>query len=181
VNIQCPTCLKTLRDAFDCPCNDCDGLGYVESEKSADFASMSHFWKRGLLMLAAVSLLLVVVSRSANALSTEVFDHWAKDDQNRYIKNLALGTAKALYTRGDVKGGDLLVKLMNDGGTTGGGAQFFKCLNEIRVINLQNSQANNPKRYDVEYAMALLLKNNGIAPLTITTLTAINENFKPLK
>jgi hypothetical protein len=117
---------------------------------------------------------------AANAMQIPQFDKLAVDDQDTYVTLLAQGAAKGLYDHGDIKGGDKLVQLFNDGSNTGGGAQFWKYLDEVRIMNKNNAAdpKNKEPPYEVEHAVALMLKNNGII-VPVSFLLTINKDFKP--
>jgi hypothetical protein len=138
-----------------------------------------HQLTHGLKKYLATSVLAasMLFANAAGAMQIPQFDKLAVDDQDTYATLLAQGAAHGLYDHGDIKGGDKLVQLLNDGSKTGGEAQFWRCLEEVRIMNKNNANNKQPP-YEVEHAFALMLKNNGIV-VPVSFLLTINKDFKP--
>ena len=122
----------------------------------------------------------LLFANAAGAMQIPQFDKLAVDDQDTYVTLLAKGAANGLYAHGDRAGGDKLVRLFDDQGDAGGGAQFWKYLDEVRIMNKNNAAdpKNKEPPYEVEHAFALMLKNNGII-VPVSFLLTINKDFKP--
>ena len=135
----------------------------------------------GLKKLATGALALsMLFANAANAMQIPQFDKLAVDDQDTYSTLLAVGAANGLYAHGDRAGGDKLVQLFNDTSDNSGEHQFWKYLNDVRIMNKNNAADPNNKQppYEVEHAFALMLKNNGII-VPVSFLLTINKDFKP--
>src|ERR1039458_2463740 len=137
---------------------------------------------RGLKKYLAAGTLAVsmLFANAANAMQIPQFDKLSKDDRATYATLLTKGAANGLYAHGDRAGGDKLIQLFNDHGDTGGAAQFWKYLDEVRIMNKNNAADPNNKQppYEVEHGFELMLKNNGII-VPVSFLLTINKDFKP--
>jgi hypothetical protein len=150
-----------------------------ESIVTVNGHQLTHDLKK--YMATSVLAVSMLFANAANAMQIPQFDKLAVDDQATYVTLLAKGSANALYAHGDRAGGDKLIQLFNTTGKTGGGAQFWKYLDEVRIMN-KNNAADHPNNkqppYEVEHAFALMLKNNGII-VPVSFLLTINKDFKP--
>jgi hypothetical protein len=98
---------------------------------------------RGIKKYLAVTVMsaALLFTSAAGTMQIPQFDKLSRDDRATYVALLAKGSANALYAHGDRTGGDKLVQLFNDQGNTGGGAQFWKYLDEVRIMNKNNAAA----------------------------------------
>jgi hypothetical protein len=117
---------------------------------------------------------------AANAMPIPQFDKMAQSDRNDYRASLVEGAAKALNAHGDSQQARKLFALFTDQGENGGARQLAKNMGIFRELNKENAANPNNKEpvYEVEHALALTLKDNGIN-VPVSVLLAINKDFKP--
>jgi hypothetical protein len=130
-----------------------------------------------IFVLRFVSAVFLFIS-AANAMSVPQYDHLASNDQTTYVMSLLKGAVIALDNHGKPDQSKKLIALFADSSDHGGATQFEKDLQLIRSINQQNASDPRQPQYEVEHAMALTLKNNGII-VPVSVLLAINKDFKP--
>jgi hypothetical protein len=138
-------------------------------------------WSNRFLVAAFMSAAMLLTS-AAQAMQIQQFDKMAGQDQDDYIGDLIVGAENVLTDEGrpdlaaQVK---QLFTTKNPGDVdTIGMISFEANLATLRVIDAKNS-ANNPgaPRLEVEHAMILALKDNGIVlPKSFMT---VNSSFKP--
>jgi len=131
-------------------------------------------------LAAALLLLSTLGSGSARAMSFHDFIRMNDDDDATYVTALVEGAAKMLRTNGQPDQARKLVALFKDSGKQGGVNQLAM---NMKIMNgLNNRNAINPNNrahvYEVEDAMELTLKDNGIT-VPAAYLLAINQNFQP--
>jgi hypothetical protein len=130
----------------------------------------------------AVGLLLLIAlgSGCARAMSFHDFIRMNDDDDATYVTALVEGTAKMLRANGQPDQASKLIAFFKDSSKQGGVNQL--AMNMKAMNGLNNRNAINPNNrahvYEVEDAMALTLKDNGII-VPVSTLFAINQNFRP--
>ena len=128
----------------------------------------------GLLLLSALG------SGCARAMSFHDFIRMNDDDDATYVTALVEGAAKRLRTNGQPDQARKLVALFKDSSKQGGVNQLAMNMKALNALN--NRNAINPNNrahvYEVEDAMELTLKDNGIL-VPASYLLTINQNFQP--
>lgn len=116
----------------------------------------------------------------ANAMQVPQYDQMVKTDRNHFITLLLKGAVEALDAHGKSEQSKKLISLFNDFSDKGGISQFEENLQFVRVANAKKATDPNNKDpvYEVEHAMALTLKQDGII-VPIKVLLEINKDFKP--
>ena len=116
----------------------------------------------------------------ALALPIHDFAKMKMDDQATYVTSLVEGAASMLKTHSQPDQAQKALTLFKDSGKTGGLNQFV--LNLKMMEGMNNRNATNPNNrahvYEVEDAMELTLKHNGII-VPASYLLTINQNFIP--
>ena len=117
---------------------------------------------------------------AANAMQVPQYDQMVQNDKSRYVTLLVMGAAKALEAHGQPDQSKKLIVFFEDGSDNGGAHQFSKNLQVVRMINAKNATDPNNKQkpYEVEHALALTLKNNGIL-IPVDVLLAFGKDFQP--
>ena len=117
---------------------------------------------------------------AANAMQIPQYDQMVQNDKSTYVTFLIMGAAKALEAHGQPDQSKKLIALFEYSGENGGAHQFNKNLQIERIINAKNAADPNNKQkpYEVEHALALTLKNNGIL-IPVDVLLALGKDFKP--
>ena len=117
---------------------------------------------------------------AANAMPIPRFDKMAQSDKNDYRASLVEGAAKALNAHGDAQQAQKLFALFTDQGENGGARQLAKNMEIFRELNKENAANPNNKEpvYEVEHALALTLKDNGIV-VPVDVLLTLGKDFKP--
>jgi hypothetical protein len=128
-------------------------------------------------VLSAAALLF---TGAANAMQIPQYDQMVQNDKSTYVTFLIMGAAKALEAHGQPDQSKKLIVFFEDGSDNGGAHQFSKNLQVARIINAKNASDPNNKQkpYEVEHALALTLKNNGIL-IPVDVLLALGKDFKP--
>src|SRR5271170_4466025 len=128
----------------------------------------------GLLLLSALG------SGCARALSFHDFIRMNDDDDATYVTAMVEGVAKMLRANGQTDQARKLIAFFKDSSKQGGVNQL--AMNMKAMNGLNNRNAINPNNrahvYEVEDAMALTLKENGII-VPAGYLLAINHDFRP--
>lgn len=132
-------------------------------------------------LVAGILFLAIACSGNARAMAILDFIKLNDDDASTYITALVEGSAKMLRANGHPDQARKAVALFKDPGKTGGVNQL--ALN-LRMLNSQNNRnAINPNNrahvFDVEDAMALTLRDNGII-VPVSYLEPINKDFRPV-
>ena len=131
----------------------------------------------------AVGLLLLIAlgSGCARAMSFHDFIRMNDDDDATYVTAMVEGTAKMLRANGQPDQARKLIAFFKDSGKQGGVNQL--AMNMRAMNGLNNRNAINPNNrahvYEVEDAMELTLKDNGII-VPVSYLLAINQTFRPV-
>ena len=117
---------------------------------------------------------------AANAMQIPQYDKMAQSDKKDYQVLLIEGTEDALDVYSNHEQSKKLITLFLDKSDNGGFYQMAKNLQALRIINARNAKDPNNKQppYEVEHALALTLKDNGI-PVPIRVLLMLGKNFKP--
>ena len=117
---------------------------------------------------------------AANAMQIPQFDKMAQSDKEGYSVLLVEGAADALDGHGKHEQSQKLIALFSDKGDNGGFTQLEKNLQAMRIINARNAKDPNNKQapYEVEHALFLTLKDNGII-IPVSVLLALGKDFKP--
>jgi hypothetical protein len=128
---------------------------------------------------AAIFLLTILLSGHARAMPIEDFAAMNDDDDATYVTAMVEGTAKMLKTHGQADLAQKTINLFRDSSKKGGLNQLIMNLKTLSTQNTRNQDNPNNRSpvYDVEDAMALTLKNNGV-DVTADFLRTINEDFR---
>src|ERR1035437_4082582 len=116
----------------------------------------------------------------ANAMQIPQYDKMAQSDKEDYRVLLVEGAASALDGHGKHEQSQKLIALFLDKSDNGGSTQLAKNLQATRIINARNAKDPNNEQppYEVEHALFLTLKDNGIN-IPVSVLLAIGKDFKP--
>ena len=136
-----------------------------------------HFKAR----FASVLLAMILIGAGhAPAMDILFFARMALDDQATYITNLVTGSAKILRQTGHADQAAKTIALFKDASTHGGIHQLAANIKAMQSKNTLNTTLAAPRgpTYDVEAAMQLTLRNNGI-DLPLKSLETINRSFAP--
>jgi succinyl-CoA synthetase alpha subunit len=137
--------------------------------------------KNRVFLAASLLLLIALGSGRARALSFHDFIRMNDDDDATYITAMVEGAAKMLRANGQPDQARKVVAFFKDSSKQGGVNQLAMNMNPMNGLN--NRNAINPNNrahvYEVEDAMALTLKENGII-VPAGYLLAINQNFQPV-
>lgn len=122
-----------------------------------------------LKVLAAVLLVSLTASRAAQAMEIRQFDKMAVPDQGEYVGLLIAGAEKVLNEEGRPDLAEKVVQLFTTtepgDAATLGNVEFQKNLARARLADAKNvAKDPNARRIEVEDAMAVTLKKNGIDP-----------------
>jgi hypothetical protein len=117
---------------------------------------------------------------AANAMQIPQYDKMAQSDKADYQVLLVDGAANALDGHGKHEQSQKLIALFLDKSDNGGFTQWAKNLQATRIINERNAKDPNNKQapYEVEHALFLTLKDNGII-IPVSVLLALGKDFKP--
>jgi hypothetical protein len=116
----------------------------------------------------------------APAMDILFFVRMALDDQADYVTNLVTGSAKILRQTGHPDQAQKAIALFKDPSANGGLHQLAMNVKAMQSKNTLNTTLANPRgpHYDVEAAMQLTLRNNGI-DVPLKSLETINRSFAP--
>lgn len=116
----------------------------------------------------------------AKAMTFDEFARMNNDDEAGYVAFLVEASAKMLKANGQPDQADKAIALFHDPGKDGGVSKLASNLKMLHGLN--NRNATNPNNrapvYQVEDAMALTLKDDGIIVPASYLLTAGND-FRP--
>ncbi len=124
----------------------------------------------------------MLFANPAQAMEIQQFDKMSQDDRAEYVSGLIQGAEKVLTDEGRP---DLAAQVSHlfttnapDSNISTGMSQFMLTLALVRLNDAKNAEKNpNDPRLEVEDAMFLTLKKNGIKlPDSFFT---VNSNFKP--
>lgn len=124
----------------------------------------------------------MLLASVAQAMQIQQFDKMANDDQAEYVGELIQGAEKVLTDEGRPDLATLVSHLFTtnapDGNISIGMSQFMLTLAKARLADAQRAKKDpNAHRLEVEDAMAVVLKKNGVdLPQSFFT---VNKNFKP--
>jgi hypothetical protein len=133
-------------------------------------------------VVGIVLLTLVLSGSAAQAMTIIQFDKMSDDDQNEYVADLVVGAEHVLTGAGHPEQAAQVHKLFTDikpgDKISDGMADFAILLAKARVADdLRVQKEPNARRLEVEDAMALTLRKNGIEmPDSFFT---VNANFRP--
>ena len=130
---------------------------------------------------AAVLLAVIFLGAGhAPAMDILFFARMALDDQANYVTNLVTGSAKILRQTGHPDQAQKAIALFKDPSNHGGIHQLATNIKEMQSKNTLNTTLAAPRgpTYDVEAAMQLTLRNNGIE-MPLKSLETINSRFAP--
>jgi hypothetical protein len=136
---------------------------------------------RALAFVIIISVTLQSAS-NAHAMTIVAFDQMADDDQDEYVADLVVGTQHVLDAAGrhqeSVKVHDLFTRIKPGDKISDGMSDFEILLPKARVADdLRVQNEPNARRLEVEDAMALTLRKNGIeVPDAFFTVIS---NFQP--
>ena len=129
------------------------------------------------------SVLLAVIFLGAGhapAMDFLFFARMALDDQTDYVTSLVMGSAKMLRTTGHADQAQKAIALFKNPTNSGGIHQLAQVIKGQAQQNIRN--ADNPnlrvQPFDVESAMQMTLRNNGV-DVPLKFLETINKNFAP--
>ncbi|HEX4140682.1 MAG TPA: hypothetical protein VHY09_10070 [Candidatus Methylacidiphilales bacterium] len=116
----------------------------------------------------------------APAMDILFFARMALDDQADYVTSLVVGSARMLRTTGHADEAQKAIALFKDPSKNGGVSQMAKMLKQLQAKNTLNTTLAKSRgpAYDVEAAMQLTLRQNGIE-VPLKYLEMINKNFAP--
>jgi hypothetical protein len=136
--------------------------------------------KPKICVAVGLSLLITLGSGCAEALSFHDFIRMNDDDDATYVTAMVEGTVKMLRANGQPDQARKLLAFFKDSSKQGGVNQLAMNMKAMNALN--NRNAINPNNrahvYEVEDAMALTLKDNGII-VPVSYLLAINQDFQP--
>jgi len=133
------------------------------------------------LRIAAILLACAIFgANDARAMAILDFARMNLEDQATYITSLVEGSAKMLRTSGHTDQAQKLVDLFKNSTKQGGIHQLAINLKNLQLQNTRNGDNPNNRipDADVEAAMALTLRDNGIT-VPAGFLLTINRNFQP--
>lgn len=130
-------------------------------------------------ILAAGVLSALLFGSAAEAMQIPQYDRMDARDEGAFRAFLIRSAYNDLKARGQNDQAEKLLKLFEDKGANGGNKQFDKNLDMVRALNQRNAGDPNYKGqvYEVEHAMALTLKQDGIV-VAVSTLLASGQAFK---
>lgn len=115
-----------------------------------------------------------------NAMQIPQYDKMDKHDRVHYVNLLIKGTYDHLSATGQSVQAERLLYLFENSSAKFGWPQFEKNLQMARALTAKHAADPDNKKvpYEVEQALALTLKNNGIL-VPVSFLLTINKDFKP--
>jgi hypothetical protein len=126
----------------------------------------------------------MLLTSAAQAMEIRQFDRMAQDDQAEYVSELIQGAEKVLTDEGrpDLAAQVSQLFATNDPGDkiSIGMAEFYLNLARARVADVKRAtQDPNAKRLEIEDAMAVTLKKNGIdlPPAFFTVASSFKPKF----
>ncbi len=129
---------------------------------------------------AAVMGLIFLGTGHAPAMDFLFFARMALDDQSDYVASLVVGSAKMLRTTGHADEAQKAIALFKDPSDRGGVHQLALNMRAMQAKNTLMQSAGNGRQasYDVEAAMQLTLRNNGV-DVPLKYLETVNRKFTP--
>jgi hypothetical protein len=108
------------------------------------------------------------------------FSRLALDDQATYVTSLVEESAKMLRKTGHPDEAQKAIALFKDPTNHGGVHELATNMKELALQNTRNADNPNSRApvYDVEMAMQLTLKDNGV-DVPLKFLESVNKNFAP--
>ena len=132
-------------------------------------------------LAVVVMLMSALGSGGAQAMSFHDFTRMNDDDDATYVTAMVEGAAKMLRAKGQPDQASKVVALFKDPSKQGGVNQLAMNMKELNALN--NRNAINPNNrahvYEVEDAMELTLKDNGVI-VPASYLLTINQDFRPV-
>jgi hypothetical protein len=120
-------------------------------------------------------------SSAAKAMPIPQFDKMTHHQQGAYSVFLFESAANILAAQGDKAGAARVRELFeNDPGQPAKPAvvQYVENTNGVRQLNQQHANDPNFKPFEVEHALALTLKQNGII-VPVSKLLQVSQTYKP--
>ncbi len=132
------------------------------------------------IWIGAVLSTALLFSGVGNAMQISQYDKMDKHDRAQYVTLLIKGAHDHLSSAGQTAQAERLLYLFENSSAKFGWPQFEKNLQMARVLNAKYAADPNNKKvpYEVEQALALTLKTNGIL-VPVSFLLTINKDFKP--
>lgn len=115
---------------------------------------------------------------TAKAISPEDFDKLPCRVRTDYLAGLVDGAIRGLEGHGKTEDAKRLGILFQDQTGSGFVAQFESNLAVVKDLNRDEASKSSGKFYQVEHAVSLTAKDNGIA-LPVSFVLTINKEFKP--
>ncbi len=136
-----------------------------------------HLKARFAAMVLAASFL---GAGQAPAMDILFFARMALDDQADYVSSLVEGSAKMLRATGHPDQAQKAIALFKDPTEHGGVQQLAMNIKELQEKNTLNATLAKSRApvYDVEWALQMTLRNNGIE-VPLKFLETLNKNFFP--
>jgi hypothetical protein len=132
-------------------------------------------------LAGAILSAIVLFSSAAQAMPIPQFDKMTDSQAGDYTVFLIESAANILAGQGDSAGAGRVRDLFESHpGQPEKPAlnQFFRNLNGVRQLNQQHSSDPTFKPFEVEHALALTLKQNGII-VRVSELLAVSKTYKP--
>jgi hypothetical protein len=131
-------------------------------------------------VIAAILAASFLGAGHARAMEILYFARMALDDQSTYVSDLVIGSAKMLRATGHPDQAQKAIALFKDSTSHGGVSQLASNLKHLQQRNTITQSVTNGRQthYDVEAAMQLTLRNNGI-DVPLKFMETINRNFSP--
>jgi hypothetical protein len=128
------------------------------------------------ILLAAISL----GAGQARAMDILYFARMQADDQATYVSEQVEDSAKMLRATGHPDQAAKAIALFKDASPNGGVSQFARNLKALQAKNTIKQNVSNSRGvfYDVEAALQLTLRNNGV-DVPLKFLETSNRNFAP--
>jgi hypothetical protein len=132
------------------------------------------------IWVGAVLTTALLLPGLGNAMQIPQYDKMDKRDRTHYVNLLIKGAHDRLSANGQSAQAERLLYLFESSSAKFGWPQFEKNLQMARALTAKHAVDPNNKKvpYEVEQALALTLKNNGIL-VPVSFLLTINKDFKP--
>jgi hypothetical protein len=132
------------------------------------------------IWIGAVLSTALLFTGMGNAMPIPQYDKMDKHDRAHYVNLLIKGAYDHLSANGQSEQAERLLYLFENSSTKFGWPQFEKNLQMARALTAKHAADPNNKKvpYEVEQALALTLKDNGIV-VPVSFLLTINKDFKP--
>ena len=131
--------------------------------------------------VAGILSIILLFPAPAQAMAFLDFAKMNNDDEATYVSLLIEGAAKMLQMHGQPDQARKTLELFKDTGPHSGVKQLALQMKRLNAINDRNAINPNNRApvYQVEDAMALTLKDNGII-VPVSYLLTVNQNFVPV-